>query len=194
MSSIPKLITNSEYQKLLKTATNDRDRLIVRLLAGTGIRAGELVSLKAEDIDLNENVLHLKSHNTKTKTYRDVIVPNPLKPDLEAYVQPLRPNDYIFRGRKLGTHLTTVRLRQIIHQLAEDAGIQRIYGKDKNGRPLYVVSVHTLRHFHAVHSLDAGVKLNDLQAQLGHSNLKTTSIYLQADVNHRKKSYENVEF
>lgn len=195
MSTIPKLITEAEYRKLLKACKNGRDMLIIRLLAGTGMRSAELVSLKAEDVVLSEGIIHLKAHRTKTKTYRDVIIPPSLKTVLEAHMQSLEQGDYLFGSRKKSnSHITTARLRQIIHKLADEAGIQRVYGRDKNGKEKFVVSVHSLRHFHAVHSLDSGVKLNDLQAQLGHSNLKTTSVYLAADVNHRKKSYEKVEF
>jgi len=195
MTAIPKLITENEYHKLLGACKNDRDRLIVRLLAGTGMRAGEMVSLKVEDVVIFEGIIHLKAHRTKTNTYRDVIIPPSLKADLEAHMHSLKTDDYLFGSRKKpNSHITTARLRQIIHKLADEAGIQRVYGRDKRGREKFVVSVHSLRHFHAVHSLDAGVKLNDLQSQLGHSNLKTTSIYLAADVQHRKMSYENVEF
>ena len=56
-----------------------------------------------------------------------------------------------------------------------------------------IVSLHTLRHQHAVAALDSGIPLNDLQQQLGHTDLKTTSIYLKADNNRRRKSYEGFE-
>jgi integrase len=71
--------------------------------------------------------------------------------------------------------------------------IQRAYGRDRGGKPLYVVTPHTLRHFHQVRALDMGIPLNDLQAQFGHTDLKTTSVYLKADINHRRKSYEGYE-
>lgn len=71
------------------------------------------------------------------------------------------------------------------------AGVQRTYGRDKDGKPLYVVTPHTLRHFHAVRAIDIGIPINDLQAQLGYTDLKMTSIYLKADINHRRKSYES---
>jgi site-specific recombinase XerD len=76
---------------------------------------------------------------------------------------------------------------------ARSAGIQRPYATSKDGRSMNIVSPHTLRHLHAVAALDSGVPLNDLQQQLGHTDLKTTSIYLKADINHRRKSYEGFE-
>ena len=81
----------------------------------------------------------------------------------------------------------------VIDKAARQAGIQRSYGVADDGRSLNIVSPHTLRHLHAVTALDSGVPLNDLQQQLGHTDLKTTSIYLKADINHRRKSYEGFE-
>ena len=62
-----------------------------------------------------------------------------------------------------------------------------------DGGSMDIVSPHTLRHLHAVAALDSNVPLNDLQQQLGHTDLKTTSIYLKADINHRRKSYEGFD-
>jgi integrase len=49
------------------------------------------------------------------------------------------------------------------------------YGRHKDCKPLYVITPHTLRRFNAVRALDLGIPLNDLQAQLRHTDLKTTS-------------------
>jgi len=78
----------------------------------------------------------------------------------------------------------------VIDKAARSAGIQRPYATADDGRSLNIVSPHTLRHLHAVVVLDSGVPLNDLQQQLGHTNLKTTSIYLKAGINHWLKSYD----
>lgn len=80
----------------------------------------------------------------------------------------------------------------VIDKAARSAGIQRPYATSKDGRSMNIVSPHTLRHLHAV-ALESGVPLNDLQQQLGHTDLKTTSIYLKADINHRRKSYERFD-
>ena len=134
------------------------------------------------------------NHNPKSKKYRSAVIPTEILPLLRSWIMSL-PEDcqWLFPGQKEG-HLTARRVRQIVHQAADKAGIQRIYAHDKNKRPLNVVSPHSLRHAHAVTALDAGVPLNDLLAQLGHSNLATTSVYLNVNLEHRKRSYERVRF
>ena len=191
---IPKLISPDEFQSLYKGLDNSRDKLIIILLYGTGCRVGELVSTRVKDVDLQEGLIHLQASRTKTREYRSVVIPSEVLTPLETWILGLpRGSRWLFPGQG-GGHITVRRVRQIVHQAAEEAGVQRIYGHDKNGRPLYAVSPHTLRHAHAVTALDAGVPLNDLQAQLGHSNLATTSVYLNANLEHRRKSYERAKF
>jgi len=81
----------------------------------------------------------------------------------------------------------------VIDRAVRQVGVQRPYAASKAGKTLNIVSPHTIRHLHAVHVLDSGVPLNDLQQQLGHQSVRTTSIYLTADINHRKKSYERFD-
>ena len=189
---IPKLITSAEF-KFLVDAVEGRDQLIIKLLAGTGMRISELINMKKSDLDFDNGLIRLQAHKTKTKKYREVVIPVPLIPELERWVNSFDHSDYVFPGQGIGKPLAASRVRQIVHEGAVKAGVQRIYGRGKDGKPLYVVTPHTLRHFHAVRALDLGIPLNDLQAQLGHTDLKTTSIYLKADINHRRKSYEGFD-
>ncbi len=81
----------------------------------------------------------------------------------------------------------------VIDKAARQAGVQRAYARSKAGKTLNIATLHTMRHLHAVHALDGGIPLNDLQQQLGHQSIRTTSIYLAADINNRKKSYERFD-
>jgi len=193
--TIPKLIGPEDVSALIEVTTPVRDRLILALLFGTGARVGELVRTKLGDVDLDKGLIHLEADRTKTHQYRSVLVPPSLVPAIRTWLD-TGPDgsEWLFPGRKSGRHITERRVRQIVAQAAQDAGIQRVYARDKNGRALNVVSPHTLRHSHAVAALDAGVPLNDIQDQLGHTNLATTSVYLRADISHRKRSYEKAEF
>ncbi|MDF0591736.1 tyrosine-type recombinase/integrase [Candidatus Methanocrinis natronophilus] len=186
--TIPKLISQEDFEKLMVNLPSERDRLIISLLYGTGARVGELMGAKVGDLDLTEGLLHLQAHKTKTRQYRAVLIPERLLPPLREWIGGREAGGWLFPGQR-GGPLSPRRVRQIIAQAAEEAGVQRIYGRSADGRELGIVSPHTLRHLHAVTALDAGVPLNDLQAQLGHSSLSTTSVYLRTGLEHRRRSY-----
>ena len=115
-------------------------------------------------------------------------------PDLEQWVKGLPEGSvWLFHGRDHSKHISQRWIRMVVDKAARQAGIQRPYAMADDGRSLNIVSPHTLRHLHAVTALDSGVPLNDLQQQLGHTDLKTTSVYLKADINRRRKSYERFE-
>jgi len=100
---------------------------------------------------------------------------------------------WLFPGRDPSKHISQRWVRMVIDNAARQAGVQRAYATSKAGKTLNIVSPHTMRHLHAVHALDSGIPLKDLQQQLGHQSVRTTSIYLTADINHRKKSYERFD-
>jgi len=185
---IPKLITQDEFKKLVDNLTSERDRILVLILMGTGARISEILESRVEDLDLTEGLIHLQAHKTKTRRYRAVLIPERLLPPLQEWIEGREAGGWLFPGQR-GGPLSPRRVRQIIAQAAEEAGVQRIYGQSADGRELGIVSPHTLRHLHAVTALDAGVPLNDLQAQLGHSSLSTTSVYLRTGLEHRRRSY-----
>lgn len=70
--------------------------------------------------------------------------------------------------------------------LLAGAGLQEIKRQDKAGKDRHRIHPHMLRHSFAVWSLDGGVPVGDLQAQLGHDYLATTGIYLKGSPNHRR--------
>jgi len=192
--AVTKLISVDDFRKLVNKVESERDRIVIRLLFGTGCRVEELVGTKLEDVDTVKGEIHIHAGRTKTRQYRDVIVPEPMIPDLERWVKSLPEGSvWLFPGRDPSKHISQRWIRMVIDKAARSAGVQRPYATSKDGRPMNIVSPHTLRHLHAVAALDSGVPLNDLQAQLGHTDLKTTSIYLKADIKHRRKSYEGFE-
>ena len=76
---VPKLITPAEFEALVD-ALEGRVRLIIRHLEGTGLRISELTRLKKSDLDLDDRLIRLQAHKTKTRKYRDVVIPAPLVP------------------------------------------------------------------------------------------------------------------
>ena len=188
------MISVDEFRKLLDKVEPGRDRIAIILLFATGCRVEELVSTKLEDVDTVKGEIHIHAGRTKTRQYRDVVIPESMIPDAERWIKSLPEGSiWLFPGRDPSKHISQRWIRMVIDKAARKAGIQRPYAMADDGRSLNIVSPHTLRHLHAVTALDSGVPLNDLQQQLGHTDLKTTSIYLKADINHRRKSYEGFE-
>ena len=86
---------------------------------------------------------------------------------------------------------TENRIRQIFHFYIEQAGLQRIYAEDSNGRKLNMFTVHSLRHSHIMHyTVDRKVALPIIQKQVGHKSLKTTSVYLRPSTEKMAEAYE----
>lgn len=190
-------MTPGQFNRLLDATNNPRDKLIFRLLAGTGLRSGELTTLKVKNLDLEEGIIVLENYNTKSHKSRKVVIPASLISDLKSWTANLEPEDYLFPGSSIKSGkiqpITTARLRQIFYNVASKAGFQRSKGKNKDHKNKNDFSLHSLRHYHAVQSLGAGVPINSVQFQLGHSSLKTTSIYLKKSVEERRRDYDNFE-
>jgi len=186
-----------EFHKLLDVTDNPRDRLIFRILAGTGLRSGELATLRRRNIDLEKHIILLENYNTKSREARKVVIPQSLIHDLAAWISDIAPDDYIFPGTQVKggklQHITTSRLRQIFYRSALKAGIQRTKGKNTDGQTKNDYSLHSLRHFHAVQSLKRHVPINSVQSNLGHSSLATTQIYLNKSIEERVRDYDNFE-
>jgi len=173
------ILTRQEVQRLEDAARNERDKLIVRLLADTGVREGELVGLRLADVrDIKQPDRRvLFSLKVTGKGSRDRMVP--IQPAMyrrvQAYIQQYRPKDSgstrLFLASRKRPHgdyapLTGSGVRQMIGALGEQAGI---------GKRVYP---HLLRHSFATAFLQAGGSALDLAKILGHSSLTMiTTVY-----------------
>lgn len=139
---------------------------LIELLYGSGLRATELVSLPRNAVHPDRPYLILKG-----KGGRERLVP--ISDRARAAVALWREHvpggqPWLFPSGK--AHLSRVRLYQLLHALAAEAGIPR----DR-------VSPHVLRHAFATHLLEGGADLRALQAMLGHADIATTEIYTHVD-------------
>lgn len=143
-----------------------RDKLIIALLYGTGIRLSELLNLKIDEIDLKNNVI--KVHGKRNKE-RLIPYPNSINSIINDY-RDLKEKTIEGSSRYL---LVTKKAEKVYEKL--------IYRVVKNNlskvTSLEKKSPHVLRHSYATHLLNRGADLNAVKELLGHANLAATQIY-----------------
>jgi integrase len=182
-----KFLTPKEFNALLKAAKNDRERCILLLLAGAGLRVGEMTQIRAEDIDFRKGYLHVQATNAKFKKPRTVVLLPLVAKAIEKHLSG-QSKGWLFPSYR-GCHISSRQVQNILDDIATRAGLQEVKRKDKAGKNRHRVHPHLLRHSFAIWSLDGGVPVGDLQDQLGHASLATTGIYLKASPNHRREAY-----
>ncbi len=180
--SLPKALTREEVRKLLSVIppTRRRDRLIVLLLYGAGLRVSELCNLKKRDVDLENGLIIVRGG----KGAKDRVVPIPgfLSAEIESYLQTRSDSsEYLLveERRKDKDRLSPKTVWYLLRKYGERAGVE--------------VTPHRLRHSFATHMLESGVDIRAIQELLGHSNLSTTQIYTKVTVEHLRKAQEKAK-
>ena len=172
--SKPAWLTKQEVQKLYDAITGDvlgiRDKAMLAIFYGCGLRLNEGASLELHDINQTNKVLHVR----KGKHYKERFVPIAEKnfEEIKLYVDYARPqlmqevkHENIFTDANKGRAMHKQSLYLRIKKLVKKAGIKKKVG------------THTLRHSIATHLLQSGMKLERIQQFLGHGNLDSTQIY-----------------
>ncbi len=101
--TLPDILTRDEAQKLVNTPSNIKHKLILKLLYGCGLRVSEIVNINKKDVNLPENLIHIRM--AKGKKDRFVKIPESIKKELESYCH-LNSEEFLFpsnRGGKLST-------------------------------------------------------------------------------------------
>jgi len=162
-------LTWGEVEKLLSASRDLLDALIVALLSETGMRAGELLSLKVEDVDLERGEARVRGKYGKER----VVFLGPLSRALLAeWLRLKRP------GERL-VPISYQALYKRLKALARRAGVD-----ERKVRP------HVLRHTFATEALRRGMSLPALQRILGHSDIKITELYLHLQREDLRREYE----
>jgi integrase/recombinase XerC len=158
----------------LATAAGLRDRAILETFYGTGIRAGELATLKVADVDTEDRVLRVILG--KGGKDRNVPLTRAAAEAIEAYIVHARPR---FRGAARAAWLFLALrggrtypdlLNGIVHAAAKAGGIEK------------PVTCHTLRHSVATHLLKGGADIRHIQSLLGHASLQSTERYTHVEI------------
>lgn len=161
--NLPVILSREEIAAILSALSNIKHKIILVLLYSAGLRVGEVVKLRPEDIDSNRKLIHIRG--AKGRKDRYTLLSNVALEVLRQYYAEYHPGEWLFSGAKPGTHLSTRSAQAIFEQAREEAGIKK------------QVSVHSLRHSFATHLLESGVDLRYIQELLGHKSSKTTEVY-----------------
>lgn len=165
----------SEY--LEASSGTPMERLIVKMLYGTGIRRAELISLKVGDIDFSRKVMRVVG---KGRKMREIPVADELLEEILLYLQQVETKqaDMPLFSTAKGRPLYPVLVDRIVKkELKAEEGFS---GKR---------SPHVLRHTLATHLLNRGADLNAIKEMLGHSTLASTQVYTHNSFEQLKKSY-----
>lgn len=160
-----------------------RDRAILEVLYGCGLRVSELTGLDVVDIDLDHGFLRVFGKGSKERL---VPVAGAAEAALREYLVHGRP---YLRAKKATAHQDASALFLNVRggRLTRQAvfGTVRTYGQ-RVGLSLHP---HTLRHSYATHMLQGGADLRALQEMLGHSDISTTQVYTHVDRTHVREEY-----
>ena len=181
---LPRYFEYNELEEMfnipdLTTPLGQRDRLILEMLYATGVRVGELVSIKVSDIDLGRrNIIILgKGNKERFVTYGEYC-----EDSLKEYLKDGRlslntkDSEYLFLNNT-GGQLTERGVRFILDKIIKQTGINKS------------ISPHMIRHSFATHLLNAGCDLLTVQKLLGHESIKATQIYTHVTTDRLKEVY-----
>lgn len=165
IKKLPVILTQSEVSEILKCTLNLKHKVMLMTVYGAGLRVSEVTNLRVEDIDSKN--MKIRVQNGKGNKDRFTLLSNANLKALRnyCYVYGIR-SDWLFPGADRDKPLTT-------------RSVQRVFQKSRNKANINKkATVHTLRHCFASHLIEAGINVYHIQHLLGHSNIRTTSIYI----------------
>lgn len=178
---LPDTLSTEEIDRLiqhidLSKTQGERNRAILEVLYGCGLRVTELIELKLSHLFFEEGFISVVGKGSKQRLV-------PIAPITIRYIDSYRKHvrshmnivegneDILFLNRR-GKQLTRAMIFTIVKNLAREAGIQK------------TISPHTFRHSFATHLLENGADLQAIQLMLGHESITTTEIYMHLDRSH----------
>lgn len=182
---LPNILTSEELDLLLSQpriseAKGCRDRAMMELLYATGIRVSELTALNIGDLNFQEKVLLCRGGKNDRKI---PVYPTAVEA-VSDYLLRFRGNPREAEGQALFVNLNGQRISRqgfwkIIKSYASQANITK------------EITPHTLRHSFALHLLENGAQLRDIQVMMGHADISSTQLYVQILDQFYQESYHH---
>lgn len=174
---LPKALTPTEVQAVLAATITARERAVVALFLDSGLRLSEAANLEIGDLDLQRCVAHVRHGKGDKERY--VVFGEDTRSALEAWLN-IRYASFgeasVFLG--LQGKLTPMGVYKLIKRVATRAGVS--------------LHPHMLRHTFATSYLDAGGSLVDLRDLMGHTDIKTTTIYVSVALERLREKHKTL--
>ena len=163
---LPTVLSKNEVLLILDSLSNIKHRAMLSTIYSAGLRVSEAVALKPEDIDSERMQIRVKCGKGKKERYT-ILSETTLKLLREYYRSSKVCGPWLFPGKNPGCALSTRTVQRVFKKALEKSGVRK------------KASIHTLRHSFATHLLENGTSIRYIQKLLGHTNIKTTTVYLQ---------------
>ena len=163
IKKLPVVLSKEEVKSMIETTRNLKHKAILAVIYSAGLRISELINLRPADIDSDRKQIKVLGKGNK---YRYTLLSENILDMLRIYWRAYKPERFLFEGQKPGQPISRETIHVVFKHACKKNGINKS------------ASVHSLRHSFATHLLESGVNLKVIQSLLGHSSLRTTSIYL----------------
>lgn len=159
---LPAVLSIEEVKAIFNNITNLKHKTLLSLLYSGGLRIGEALNLKINDIDSTRMLIHIKQ--AKGKKDRYTLLSYSFLKLLRDYYLAYKPKTFLFEGQQ-GKKYSNASAQAVLKKSLKNTNISK------------KVTLHTLRHTFATHLLENGTDIRYIQELLGHSSPKTTMIY-----------------
>jgi site-specific recombinase XerD len=182
--TLPATLAHDETAALLDGAPAGgaralRDRALLELLYGCGLRAAEACALALRDLDLDERLLRVTGKGSKQRVQP---VGDGAAAALRRYLARGRPR--LVRDASAEALFLSVRGRPLV-----PSDVRRILGRQARRVGIAERSPHALRHTFATHLLEGGADLRSIQELLGHASVATTQVYTHVSAGHLRRAH-----
>lgn len=160
---LPYVLSAREVLLILQSVRNQKHKAILYLTYSSGLRVGEVVRLRVQDIDPERQMIRVRQG--KGRKDRMTLLSEQAHEIVKRYCDIEKPDHWLFPGQTPGSHLTERTVQKVFEQAVIASGIKK------------QVSIHTLRHSFATHLLENGIDIRYIQELLGHQSTRTTEIY-----------------
>lgn len=168
--------------QLILGTKNLKHKAELAVAYGAALRLSEVTTLRFRDISFTAGTVTISEEVSKSRYAGKVELPARLKKILllywKEYCRGAKPDDWLFPGKKPGSHINKASLYQVLkNRIAELGWESRGY------------TFHSLRHAHALHYYQAGADLFQVQQRLRHRSIASTLVYVQLDAKLRERRH-----